>query len=295
MSSKQRPKSVPNSDAEALAAGLYVVATPIGNAADITLRALSVLSSVDVVACEDTRVTARLLKIHGLKQPLIRYDDHAAAASRPVLIQRLLAGSRVALVSDAGTPLISDPGFRLVRACHETGIPVFTVPGPSSVMAALSVAGLPTDRFLFAGFPPARQGARRAVFAELAGVPATLVFMESPRRLAASLSDMAAAFGPRDAAVTRELTKLYEQVSRGSLDDLAERYAGAAAVKGEITVVVAPPGAPPPVSDADAERLLADALKTGSVRDAAGAVAAATGLPRRRLYERALQLSRRRR
>jgi 16S rRNA (cytidine1402-2'-O)-methyltransferase len=276
-----------------LAPGLYVVATPIGHASDVTLRALQVLGAVDAIACEDTRVTAKLLAIHGISAPLTPYHDHNAQTAGPALIRRLAAGERIALVSDAGTPLISDPGYRLIRASAEAGIAVVPIPGPSAVLAALCVSGLPTDRFLFAGFPPSRAAARRRFLAELTAVPATLVLMESPRRLAAALADMADAFGPREAVVARELTKLFEEIRRGSLEQLAQHYCEAAVPKGEVTVVVAPPPEPPPADDADIDRRLSAALTGTSVRTAAERVAAETGLPRRRLYARALELRRR--
>ncbi len=278
-----------------LAPGLYVVATPIGNARDITLRALDVLRGVDFVACEDTRVTAKLLAIHGIRARLTPYHDHNARGAGPALIERLVGGGTVAYVSDAGTPLISDPGYRLVRACGEEGIPVIPLPGASAVMAALCVSGLPTDRFLFAGFPPPKSAARARFLAELAGVPATLVLMESPRRLAASLAQMADILGSREAAVGRELTKLFEEVRRGTLPDLAEHYRAAGAPKGEVTVVVAPPGEAGPAGEAETDQLLDVALEELSPRAAAERVAAETGRPFRKLYTRALELSRGRR
>lgn len=291
--SKPRDADGPNDGAAvpALPPGLYLVATPIGNAGDITLRALAVLAAVDVVACEDTRVTGRLLHIHGLDRPLLAYHDHNAERVRPRLLARLAAGERVALVSDAGTPLVSDPGFRLVRACLAENVPVVPVPGASAVLAALTVAGLPTDRFLSTGFLPARAAARRRALAELAAVPATLVFLESPHRLAESLADMAAVLGNREAAVSRELTKRFEETVRGRLAELATRYAGTGPPKGEITVVVGPPAAAA-VPEADAvDAMLREALAGASVKDAAAAVAAATGLPKRTLYARALALA----
>src|SRR5665213_3855919 len=193
-----------------LAPGLYLVATPIGNLRDITLRALDVLWGADLVLAEDTRVSGKLLAAHGLKARLQRYDEHAAAQARPKILAALAGGARIALISDAGTPLVSDPGYRLVREATAQGSAVFPIPGPSATLAALAVAGLPTDRFLFAGFPPPRSAARRALFAELAPIRATLIFFEGGSRLAASLVDMAAVFGPREAAVARELTKLHE-------------------------------------------------------------------------------------
>lgn len=272
-----------------LKAGLYVVATPIGNAQDITVRALDVLRAVDVIACEDTRVTAKLLAIHGIRRPLVACHDHNEAQAASALVARIRSGERVALVSDAGTPLVSDPGFRLIGACIAAGLAVVPVPGASAVLAALSVAGLPAERFFFQGFLPARTTARRKAIAELALVPATLVVLEAPHRLAAALADLAAGLGARPAAVTRELTKLFEEVRRGTLEELAQHYRDQPAVKGEVTLVIAPPL--PKVADADhALALLGEALKTASARDAARAVAAATGLSRRTLYQDALRL-----
>jgi 16S rRNA (cytidine1402-2'-O)-methyltransferase len=274
---------------------LYLVATPIGNAADVSLRAIRVLAGVDAIACEDTRVTAKLLAIHDIARPLLRYDEHSARAAGPALLQRIAAGERIALVSDAGTPLLSDPGDRLVRACIDAGLPVTAVPGASAVTTALCLSGLPTGRFLFAGFLTGKPTARRRELAELAGITATLVVLESPRRLAASLADMADLLGPRQAAVARELTKLFEEVRRGSLPDLAAHYRNAGPPKGEVTIVVAPPPPAPPPSDAEADRLLVDALVNLSARDAATAVARVTGLPRRKLYARAIDLTEARR
>lgn len=267
------------------------MATPIGNAADISLRALDVLTQADVIACEDTRVTARLLALHGISRPLSRYDEHTAHTAGPALLGRVARGERVALVSDAGTPLVSDPGERLVRGCVDAGLPVLAIPGASSVMAALCVSGLPTQRFMFLGFLPPRSVARRRGLAAVADLDATLVVLESAQRLAASLADMAAMLGPRQAAVTRELTKLFEEVRRGSLDELATHYRQAGAPKGEVTVVIGPPPPPLPVEDAEAERLLVDALSRMSARDAAASVAERTGLPRRGLYARAIVLA----
>ncbi len=267
-----------------------VIATPIGNAGDITLRALDALRAADVVACEDTRVTGSLLKRHGVATPLTPYHEHNAARVRPLLIQRLQGGETVALVSDAGTPLVSDPGYKLVRGCIEAGIPVTHLPGASSVLTALVVSGLPSDRFLFCGFPPPRTKARREVLAEVAEVRATLVFLESPKRLAASLADMAEVLGDRPAAVTRELTKLFEEVRRGGLAALADEYARSGPPKGEVTLVVAPP-AESQGGDASAlDDELADALGRLSLRDAVAEVAQRLALPRKTVYDRALQL-----
>ena len=280
---------------QAPAAGLYLVATPIGNAADIGLRALEVLASADVVVCEDTRVTRKLLAIHGIKARLTSYHDHNAARVRPRLIERLKDGETVALVADAGTPLVSDPGYKLVRAAIDAGLPVTAVPGPSSVLAALVLSGLPTDRFLFAGFLPARPSARREALAEVAATPASLVFMESARRLAAALADMADVLGARPAAVGRELTKMFEEVRRGDLAELAAHYRDVGAPKGEVMVVVAPPvpqAVTPSQEQDDLDARLTRALDEGTVRDAAARVATDTGLPRRRVYARAIELRR---
>lgn len=271
-----------------LAPGLYVVSTPIGNLRDITYRAVDVLAAVDVVLAEDTRVTGKLMNAYGLSRRLVPYHDHNADEVRPRVLARLAEGARVALVSDAGTPLISDPGYKLVRAAAEAGRPVFAVPGASAPLAALAVAGLPTDRFLFAGFPPPRAGARRRWLGGLAGVRATLILFETGPRLAESLSDMAAVLGARDAAVARELTKLHETVYRGPLPVLAADPTLQAA-KGEIVVLVAP-GDEAPSSEADADAALADALTRLGPGEAASEVAKALGLPRRDLYRRALAL-----
>jgi 16S rRNA (cytidine1402-2'-O)-methyltransferase len=275
------------------APGLYLVATPIGNLGDVTLRALEILAGVDVVACEDTRVTHRLFDRYGLTTPLIAYHDHNAAAARPKLLARLDAGDAVALVSDAGTPLISDPGFKLVREAQAAGHMVTAVPGASAVMAAVASAGLPTDRFFFEGFLPPREQARRARLAELVDVPATLVFFETGPRIAAMLSDVAAAFGDREAAVCRELTKLHEEIRRADLVALARAYDDESAeTRGEFVVVVGPPAAEAPVEAEDLDALLRQALATESLKNAVEAVVAATGHKRRLVYQRALSLTR---
>jgi len=269
------------------------VATPIGNLDDVSLRALATLRAADVVACEDTRVTGRLMARHGLRTPLVAYHDHNAARQRPRLLERLARGERVALVSDAGTPLVSDPGYKLVQAAIAAGVPVTAVPGPSAPLAALVLSGLPSDRFLFAGFLPARAAARRTALRELAATPATLILFESAGRLAAALADMATVLGARPAAVARELTKLFEEVRRGTLPELAEHYAAAGRPLGEVVIVVGPPAAAA-ASDAalELDAVLADALARLSLRDAVAAAAAATGRPRRDVYARALELSR---
>ena len=268
--------------------GLYIVSTPIGNLRDMTLRAIDVLAGADLVLAEDTRVSGKLLSAYGVKNKLERYDEHAAERARPRVLQLLAQGGRVALVSDAGTPLISDPGYRLVREAVDQGSRVFPIPGASSVMAALAVAGLPTDRFLFAGFPPSKSAGRRTLFAELAPIRASLVFFEGGSRLAASLADMAFVFGPREAMVGRELTKLYETCIRGPLDVLAADPA-LAAPKGEMVVVVGP-GVEVAATPADADAALADALTRLGPAEAASEVAGALGLNRRDLYRRALVL-----
>jgi 16S rRNA (cytidine1402-2'-O)-methyltransferase len=268
-----------------------LVATPIGNLGDITLRALDLLRTADLIACEDTRVTAKLLTLLGVgRRKLVSFHDHNADKAGPALLARLKEGASIVLVSDAGTPLISDPGFPLVRACVAEGLPVTAAPGPSAPLAALQLSGLPAERFCFAGFLPARDAARRKALAELAGIPATLIFLESTPRLAAALGAMAAVLGNRPAAVARELTKLYEEVRRAPLADLAAHYHEAGPPKGEVVVVVGPP---PPAAPPGAEALddlLRRALATASSRDAAAAVAAASGLPRRTVYARALAL-----
>jgi 16S rRNA (cytidine1402-2'-O)-methyltransferase len=269
-------------------AGLAVVATPIGNLADITARAVTMLEEADVIACEDTRTTAKLLRAHGIGSPLTPYHEHNAERARPALLARLMRGERVALVSDAGTPLISDPGYKLVRAAIAQGVPVTTAPGPSAPLAALAVSGLPTDRFLFAGFLPPRPGRRKSALADIAAMRVSLIFFESSRRLAASLADMAEVLGPREAAVCRELTKLHEEVRRGTLAVLAAQYGAEGPPKGEVVVVVGPPAAPAATDQDEIDRLLGQALEGESLRDAVDAVAAATGAPRKTVYARAL-------
>lgn len=258
----------------------------------MTLRALDTLRAADVIACEDTRVTRKLLAAHDIDTPMTPYHEHNAARARPRLIERLEAGEIVALVSDAGTPLVSDPGYRLVRAALGRGVPVTALPGASAPVAALVLSGLPTDRFHFAGYLPARRAARRKALSALAAIDATLVLLDSPRRLAGSLADMAELLGPREAAIARELTKLHEDVLRGRLDDLAGRAAAAAPPRGEIVLVVGPPARPEAAAQPRIDEALGRALASMSVRDAAAAVAAALGAPRRKVYERALALAR---
>ena len=278
-------------EAPALPAGLHIVATPIGNLRDITLRALEVLAAADLIACEDTRVTRRLLDHYGITTPLTPYHDHNAAAARPKLLARLEAGAAVALVSDAGTPLISDPGFKLVRAAHDARHAVTALPGASATLTALAAAGLPTDRFFFEGFLPAKDGQRRSRIAEIASIPATLILFESGPRLARALADLAAGLGTREAAVCRELTKLHEEMRRGDLATLARAYADGAETRGEMVIVIAPPPDEARLDAGEVDALLRRALDRVSVKDAVSEVASATGQPRRDIYRRALALS----
>jgi 16S rRNA (cytidine1402-2'-O)-methyltransferase len=274
-----------------LAPGLHLVATPIGNLGDITLRALETLAGADLIACEDTRVTRKLTEHYGIATRLSSYHDHNATEALPKLLQRLEDGGAIALVSDAGTPLVSDPGYRLVVAAREAGYPVHTVPGASAVLAALTLAGLPTDKFFFEGFLPPKSGARRARIALIARIPGTLVLFESGPRLAETLADLADALGNRQAAVCRELTKLFEEVRREDLPTLAAHYAGDAETRGEIVIVIAPPDedAQAPADD-EVDRLLRQTLERASVKAAVAEVAALTGRPRREIYQRALIL-----
>jgi 16S rRNA (cytidine1402-2'-O)-methyltransferase len=279
-------------EAEPIRPGLHVVATPIGNLQDISFRALATLAAADAVVAEDTRVTKTLLAHYGIATPLIPYHEHNAAMMRPRLIARLGAGGALALVSDAGTPLVSDPGFKLVSEALASKIEVISVPGPSAVLAALVVAGLPTDRFFFEGFLPAKSPARRQRIAALAPVPGTLVFFESPRRLAETLEDLAAVLGEREAAIARELTKHFETVRRGALSELAAALANEAPPKGEIVLLVGPPGErATALSPEDLDARLSGAMTNLSVKDAASLVSAETGLPRRQVYARAIELS----
>ncbi len=270
--------------------GLHLVATPIGHLGDLSPRALATLKDADLVLCEDSRVTGKLLLANGVERSLHPYHEHNAARMRPRVLSHLERGESVALASDAGTPLISDPGYKLVRDAIEAGHEVLAVPGPSAALAALVVSGLPTDRFMVAGFLPQKSSARRRAIEELAGVPATLIWFESAKRLASTLADLASVLGPRPAAVGRELTKLYEEVRRATLDRLAAAYAEEAAPRGEIVIVVGPPSAAGPLDDEAIDRALAEALVRSGPSAAAAEVAAKTGLPRRDLYRRALAL-----
>lgn len=269
--------------------GLYVVATPIGNLRDITLRALDTLGGVGRVYAEDTRVARKLLDAYGLKPRLHSYHEHNAEAAREEILAVLEAGESVALISDAGTPLISDPGFKLTRAVIAAGHRVYPIPGASALLAGLVTAGLPTDRFLFAGFLPPKPHARREALEALVPIDATLVFYESGPRLAESLADMAEALGDRPAAVARELTKLFEETRRDTLSTLAAHYAAAGAPKGEIVVVVGPP-AHAEITDEALDAFLRAALARGGVKDAAAEAARDLGVSRKRAYARALEL-----
>jgi len=274
------------------AAGLYFVATPIGNLRDITLRALDVLGTVDIVACEDTRHTGKLMSAYSIKTRLMSYHDHNAARVRPRLLDRLSQGDSVALVSDAGTPLISDPGYRLLIEAIDAGIPVTSAPGPSSVLAALTLAGLPTDRFLYLGFAPNRSSARRRYLEPFARTDASIVLLESPKRLAKCLPDLLAVFGDREAAITRELTKLHEEVLRDRLSALADKFDDAPAPRGEVVVVIGPPefNAEEPPEQDQIDALLRAGLKDEKPSAVAARLASETGIARRQLYQRAIAL-----
>jgi 16S rRNA (cytidine1402-2'-O)-methyltransferase len=272
--------------------GLYLVATPIGNLADISLRALAVLARADLIAAEDTRHSKKLLSHFGLRGELTPYHEHNAEKERPRLLARLSAGQSVALISDAGTPLVSDPGYKLVRDALDARLTVISIPGPSASLAALTSSGLPTDTFLFAGFLPPKSGARRGRLEQLKAVPATLIFFESSSRLGKCLADMADLLGPREAAVAKELTKLHESVTRGRLDRLAGEFS-ADTLKGEFVVVVAPPAADADEpSDEMIEEQLVKALKLDSFRDAVRSVAEVLNVSRARVYELGLKLKR---
>src|SRR6187401_2863321 len=276
------PKPVP---------GLYLVATPIGNLGDITLRALETLAGVDLIACEDTRITRRLTERYAISAQLKPYHEHNAAMARPKILERLAQGASIALVSDAGTPLISDPGFKLVREVCAAGHAVIAIPGASSVLTALSVAALPTDRFFFEGFLPAKQQARRTRLAELARIDATLVMFESGNRIADTLGDLAGIMTERDAAICRELTKLHEEISRAPVAELA-RLADTLETRGEFVLVVGPPRADAlAMTDTDLDDLLRSSLARDSVKDAVAHAVELSGRPRREVYARALELA----
>ncbi len=280
--------------ARPIRSGLYIVATPIGNLGDISLRALATLAAADTILCEDTRVTRKLTSHFGISASLKPYHDHNADKVRPAVLKALRDGDVVALVSDAGTPLVSDPGYRLVAEAAAADIFISPVPGPSAALAALSVAGLPSDRFLFAGFLPQKAGPRRQVLEELKAVPATLIFFESPKRLSATLDSMSEILGSRQVSVARELTKLHEEVRRGDLDEVAEAYRSQPAPRGEVAIVVSPPGAPEAIGDEAVDEMLDAALETMPVKAAAASLVERTGRSRRDLYTRALVIKARR-
>jgi len=273
--------------APAVAPGLYLVATPIGNLGDISLRALAVMAAADVIACEDTRITRKLTEHYGIGTPLTPYHEHNAPEARPRILARLATGEVVALVSDAGTPLISDPGYKLVREAATAGHAVTTVPGASAVLSALSLSSLPTDRFFFEGFLPPKQAARQKRIVEFARIPATLVLFETGPRITATLTDLAEVLEGREAAICREMTKLHEEIRRAPLDQLAREYASGAELRGEFVIVVAPPNEQPEI---DIDVMLRDALARVSVKDAVGEVALASGRSKREVYQRALEL-----
>jgi 16S rRNA (cytidine1402-2'-O)-methyltransferase len=273
-----------------LSPGLYVVSTPIGNLRDITLRALDILASVDVVCAEDTRVAGKLLSAFGVSARLRPYHDHNGAQARPGLLNELLTGARIALISDAGTPLVSDPGYKLVREAAGKGIPVFAIPGASAPLTALASSGLPTDRFTFAGFPPPKSSARKRFLTEMKSGQGTLIFFEGPSRLAASLADMAEVFGPREAAVARELTKKFEETRRGSLAELAAHYAEAGPPRGELVILVGPSADPGHADESTLDAAILAANETRPLKEIAAEIAERLGLKRRDVYERALAL-----
>jgi 16S rRNA (cytidine1402-2'-O)-methyltransferase len=278
-------------DTPKLVPGLYLVATPIGNLSDITLRALETLAGADLIACEDTRITHRLTERYAISAQLTPYHEHNAATARPKILEKLARGASVALVSDAGTPLISDPGFKLVREACAAGHSVIAVPGPSSVLTALSVAALPTDRFFFEGFLPSKQTARRTRLAELARIDATLVVFESGNRVQGTLADLADIMGDRAAAICRELTKLHEEVTRAPVAELA---AGADRLetRGEFVLVIGPPAAGAKVmAEDELDDVLRSSLQQGSVKDAVAHAVEVSGWPRREVYARALELA----
>jgi len=273
---------------------LTIVATPIGNLGDFTPRAAAALAGADVIACEDTRTTRKLLRLTGNASTasMVPYHDHNGAEMRPWLLEQLEAGRKVALVSDAGTPPVSDPGYKRVAACRDAGITVVAVPGASAVLAALTVSGLPSDRFMFAGFLPAAEGARRSQITELAELTATTIWFETPARIARSLTDMADILGPRDAVIARELTKLHEEILRGTLDELAARLASGPALKGEIVLLVAGRSRDDEaMDDAQLAAMLRAELEGQRLRDAVKSVVEMTGLPRNRVYRLALELT----
>ncbi|MBX7145777.1 MAG: 16S rRNA (cytidine(1402)-2'-O)-methyltransferase [Alphaproteobacteria bacterium] len=274
-------------NSQAISSGLYLVATPIGNLQDISLRALTTLAKANLIACEDTRITKRLLNKYGITTPVLSYHDHNAEKIRPILLTRLAHGESIALVSDAGTPLISDPGYKLVRACIDKKIMVTTIPGASSLLSALQLSGLPTDRFFFVGFLPPKSHARKVILQEIIHIPATLIFFETGPRLIASLQDMAEIWGERQASVARELTKVFEETKRDTLANLYTYYNQHGHPKGEIVIVVGPPSNE--TLNYDIDTLLKEALATMSCRDAVKEIAQKTNISKQKIYKQALK------
>ncbi len=272
-----------------LDSGLYVTATPIGNLKDITLRALEVLRGADFILCEDTRVTGKLCQAHDIKPPLKRYDDHNGAEMRPFVLEQLREGAAIALVSDAGTPLISDPGYKLIREARDAGLKIHTVPGASALTAALSISGAPTDRFTFAGFLPSKTVSRRNALAEMKDTPGTLVFYETGPRLAGTLKDIAAVLGERTCAIARELTKLHEEVREGEVTELADDYEQGTIPKGEIVLIIHP-AEKKEITEDEVKAILLELLSDHSLKDAAQLAANDTGWPRKAVYSIALEL-----
>ena len=287
---KDRAWLLPDCRKEQIKGGLYLVSTPIGNLADISVRGLDVLSLADLVVCEDTRVTKKLLSYYGLEAPLLSYNDHNAEGRRGQILDGLSQGQVIAFVSDAGTPLVSDPGFKLVRDCLDLGLPVTSVPGASAVLSGLQLSGLPSDRFSFLGFLPSKKGARTTTLEAWRGVPGSLIAFESGMRLVAALESVRDVLGERDVAVVREITKMYEESRRGRTSELIQFYEQEGAPKGEIVLVVGP-GETDVLSEKDIKAQLVDALKTMSTKEAAAHVASVTGLSRKTLYELALKVS----
>lgn len=267
-----------------LKSGLYIVATPIGNLGDITLRALHVLRESTLIACEDTRVSAKLLNAYGIRKPLLSYHDHNADRIRPTLLQKLKEGEVIALISDAGTPLISDPGYKLVQTCQAEGIYVTTLPGPSSVMSGLILSGFPTDQFFFAGF------VNKKTFVSLSLCPSTLIFFESAKRLLTTLQEMSFSFENRTVAVVREITKLFEETRQGTFAELIQHYEEKGHPKGEVVLVLSPPHTPAANKSEEMDDLLQKALKTHSLKDACALVAGSLGIPKKVVYQHALSL-----
>lgn len=277
-------------EAESLLPGLHVTATPIGHLADISLRAVNALAAADEILCEDTRVTGKLLHRYGISSKLLPYHDHNAAKLRPRILEELKAGRALVLVSDAGTPLVSDPGYKLVCAVIEAGLPLYVIPGASAPLAALTLSGLPSDRFMFCGFLPEKQNERRRLLQSLKAVPATLIFFESARRIIAALADIAETLGPRTVAVTRELTKIYEEAVRGEAEEVAALLNERETIKGEITLVVSPPGDEAPPAQEVIDQALLEASATMPAGKTAAEVAHRFGLAKRDLYARLLAL-----